>query len=332
MSLYVAHPSSLAHDTGAHPENAGRLRAIEARLDDAGWPALERVDAPTATREQLERVHDPAHIDRIERSCLDGGGMIDMDTVASPGSWDAALHAAGGASWAAQHLLAGDATAAFCALRPPGHHAERDRAMGFCLFNNIAVAAADAIAEHGAERVLVLDWDVHHGNGTEAIFAASRDVVYVSIHQSPLYPGTGDASYVGEGEGEGHTINLPVPPGSGPDEFLSLVQRVVAPVAREFEPGLIAISAGYDAHRADPLAECLLDEAAYRDMAASMRVVAAEVEAPVLVCLEGGYDPDALAASVLATMQGIDSAGAPREAPAAPAEPYLERVREHWTL
>jgi acetoin utilization deacetylase AcuC-like enzyme len=204
--------------------------------------------------------------------------------------------------------------------------------MGFCLFNNVAVAAADAIAAHGAERVLVLDWDVHHGNGTEAIFAGSRDVVYVSIHQSPLYPGTGDASYVGEGDGEGYTINLPVPPGAGPDEFLSLVQHVVVPVARELNPGLIAISAGYDAHRADPLADCRLDEAAYRDMAASMRAVAAELEAPVLVCLEGGYDPDALAASVLATMEGIDSDTVAREAPAAPAEPYLWQVRENWDI
>jgi acetoin utilization deacetylase AcuC-like enzyme len=332
VSLYVAHPSSLRHDTGGHPENAGRLRAIEVRLDEVGWPRLERAEAPAATREQLERVHGSAHIDRIERLCLDGGGMIDMDTVASEDSWDAALHAAGGASWAAERLLARDARAAFCAMRPPGHHAERDRAMGFCLFNNVAVAAADAIAAHGAERVLVLDWDVHHGNGTEAIFAASRDVVYVSIHQSPLYPGTGDASFVGEGEGEGHTINLPVPPGSGPDEFLSLVQQVVVPVAREFNPGLIAISAGYDAHRADPLAECRLDEAAYRDMAASMRAVAAELESPLLVCLEGGYDPDALAASVLATLEGIESDAPAREAPAAPAEPYLGRVRQYWAL
>jgi acetoin utilization deacetylase AcuC-like enzyme len=334
VALYVAHPSSLAHDTGAHPENAGRLRAIEALLDDAGWPGLERADAPAATREQLERVHDAAHIDRVERICLDGGGMIDADTIASPGSWEAAVHAAGGPAWAAERLLAGDASAALCMLRPPGHHAERDRAMGFCLFNNAAVAAADAIAAHGAERVLVLDWDVHHGNGTEAIFARSREVVYVSIHQSPLYPGTGDASYVGEGEGEDFTINLPVAPGAGSDEFLSLVQHVVAPVARQFAPGLLIISAGYDAHRADPLADCALDEAAYRDMAASMRALGAQLEVPVLVCLEGGYDPDALATSVLATVQGLESDLTAPDAPTVFAEPHLARLRArgHWAV
>jgi acetoin utilization deacetylase AcuC-like enzyme len=202
--------------------------------------------------------------------------------------------------------------------------------MGFCLFNNVAVAAAHAIAAAGAERVLVLDWDVHHGNGTEAIFAASDEVLYASIHEWPLYPGTGPAEYTGTGPGEGFTVNLPVPPGTGSEEFLSLVQHVVVPIARDFRPGLIAISAGYDAHRDDPLADCTVDTQGFADMSATMRALAAELDVPVLVCLEGGYDPGALAASVLAT---IESLGSDREAPAAPPEPaapLAERHRGRW--
>ena len=174
MGLYLAHPSSLEHDTGAHPENAARLRAIEAALDGAGWPGLRRVEAPAATPEQLRRVHSDGHIRAIEEISSRGGGMIDVDTVASERSFEAALHAAGGAAHGAERLLAGDDRFAFCGLRPPGHHAEASRAMGFCLFNNVAVAATHALAEGAVERVLILDWDVHHGNGTEAIFAGLR--------------------------------------------------------------------------------------------------------------------------------------------------------------
>jgi acetoin utilization deacetylase AcuC-like enzyme len=330
MGLYLAHPSSFEHDTGAHPENAGRLRAVEAALDGAGWPGLRRVEAPAATPEQLRRVHSDGHIRAIEEISSRGGGMIDVDTVASERSFEAALHAAGGAAHGAERLLAGDDRFAFCGLRPPGHHAEASRAMGFCLFNNIAVAAAHALAEGAVERVLILDWDVHHGNGTEAIFAGSDRVLYASIHQWPLYPGTGSADYAGEADGGGYTVNLPVPPGSGSAEFLSLVQHVVAPIARAFRPGLIAISAGYDAHRDDPLADCRVETEGYADMAATMREAAAQLGAPLLVCLEGGYDRPALAASVLATIEAL---GSERQAPAEPAEParpYIERQRQRW--
>ena len=314
MGLYLRHSSSLAHDTGAHPENAERLRAIEAALDSEDWLGLEPVEAPRATREQLLRVHAPEHIDSIAAFCESGGGMIDMDTIAVEASYEAALHAAGGAVHAVDIMLGDDERLAFCGLRPPGHHAETARAMGFCLFNNVAVAAAHAIEQRGAERVLVLDWDVHHGNGTDEIFADSERVVYASIHQDPLYPGTGQADDVGSGEGEGCTLNFPVAAGAGPDEFLSLVQHLVVPIAREHRPGLIAVSAGYDAHRDDPLAQCMLDAGAYADMAASMRDVAAELEAPVLVCLEGGYDLDALAESVSATIAALGDSREPRSA------------------
>ena len=332
MTLYYSHPSSLEHLTGAHPENPGRIEALESALAAAGWPGLERRQAPRAERDQIARAHEPAHIDAIEAFCAAGGGMIDMDTVASEGSWEAALRSAGGACDATDRLLSQEADAAFCGLRPPGHHAERDRAMGFCLFNNVAVAAAHGLATAGAERVLILDWDVHHGNGTEAIFKASDQVLYASIHQWPLYPGTGGADYAGEGTGEGYTINLPVEPGAGSELFLALVQNVVVPVVREFRPDLVAISAGYDAHRSDPLASCEVDEEGYRGMAAAIREVGVDVGAPILVCLEGGYHPGALAHSVLATLEGLtDGVSAPRADPQL-AEPYRARVARHWAI
>jgi acetoin utilization deacetylase AcuC-like enzyme len=332
VTLYLSHPASHRHDTGPHPENPRRIAAIEAALDAAGWAGLERIEAPIATQEQLERVHGHAHIERIEALSAAGGGAIDLDTVTSADSFEAAARAAGGAALAAERLLAGDARAAFCGARPPGHHAERDQAMGFCLFNTVAVAARHAIDACGAGRVLVLDWDVHHGNGTEEIFAGSADVLYASIHQWPLYPGTGAAEFEGHGDGEGYTVNLPVAAGAGSEQFLALVQHVVAPIARAYEPDLIAISAGYDAHRDDPLASCSVETEAYGEMTATLRNVGAELGAPVLVVLEGGYSPSALAASVLATLAALGDGGTPRAAEPAAADPHLSRLRERWSL
>jgi acetoin utilization deacetylase AcuC-like enzyme len=333
VGLYLRHPLSLEHDTGPHPENAQRIRAIEACLERDDWHGLEVVEARAAPREQLERVHDPAHLDAIEAICVRGGGMIDLDTVASARSYEAALRAAGAATGAVELLMSGEQQFAFCGLRPPGHHAERGRAMGFCLFNNVATGAAHALAACGAERVMIVDWDVHHGNGSQEIFYESAEVLFVSIHQSPLYPGTGDPDETGAGPGVGHTVNLPVPPGAGADEFLSLVQTVAVPLALQFAPDLLAVSAGYDAHRDDPLAQCQLNATAFAEMAASLRDVAAELGIGVLVCLEGGYAIDALADSVSATIAAFtDTTLDPRVAPSGPATAHRERLAERWAL
>ncbi|HVS28332.1 MAG TPA: histone deacetylase [Solirubrobacteraceae bacterium] len=322
--VYLRHPSSLRHETGAHPERPARISAIERELERRDWLGLDLVEAPSVDDKVLAAVHPPEHVAAIRELCARGGGALDVDTVVSPGSYEAALHAAGGAVALVDILLAGAddgrPRAGFCGLRPPGHHAEAARAMGFCLFNNIAVAARHALRHHGLERVLIVDWDVHHGNGTNDIFHGDAGVLYVSLHQSPLYPGTGGVNDVGVGAGEGFTINLPLPPGSGDAEFCSLVEHVVAPVAREHRPQLLLISAGYDAHREDPLADCEVTEAGYAAMTTTLRQVAEEHDAPVGIVLEGGYALDALARSVAVTLESLCSPGA-TGAPRAPVHP-----------
>ncbi len=219
-------------------------------------------------------------------------------------------------------------------LRPSGHHAEPDRAMGFCLFDNVAVAAALAIAELGAERVFVLDWDVHHGNGTAEAFRTRSDVLFASIHQSPLYPGTGPLVDVGSGAGEGYTINLPVPPGSGEELWLSLLEHVAVPAARAFAPELVLISAGFDAHRADPLAECLLETSSFGELARHARDLALACGAPLGVVLEGGYEPVSLAQSVRETLLALGDERPPRSAGAELAETRraIAQLQPFWAL
>jgi acetoin utilization deacetylase AcuC-like enzyme len=332
--LYFRHESSLAHETGSHPENKARIPAIESELERRGWVGWDRREAPAAHLEQLERVHTPEHIERIRTTAESGGGWFDADTVASPGSWEAALHAAGGACAMVDTLMTRTAPAAFAGLRPPGHHCEAARPMGFCLFNNVAVAARHALASHGAERVLVFDWDVHHGNGTNDIFHASREVLYISIHQAPLYPGTGPLRDAGSGDAEGYTINLPVPPGAGEAMWLSLLQHIVVPVIRSYEPGLILVSAGFDAHRDDPLAQCMLDTESFAKMGAHVAAAARGLGVPFGAVLEGGYDLDALAASVAATLEAFgdgDAEPEPVERDELTAQ-VTETVRRWWPV
>ena len=261
--VFLEHPSSLAHETGPHPEQPARISAILAELDRREWLGYSRTLSPPASREALLAVHPERHIEMVQRAAESGGAHIDADTVVSPGSFEAALHAAGGAVALVDLLLDGAAPTGFSAHRPPGHHAESTRAMGFCLFNSIAVAARHAIDVRGCERVMIVDWDVHHGNGTNDVFHADPQVLFVSIHQSPLYPGTGPAGDVGSGAGRGFTVNLPVGPGSGDAEFVSLVRDVAVPLAREFAPQLLLISAGFDAHTEDPLADCEVTDAGF---------------------------------------------------------------------
>ena len=330
--LYFRHDSSVEHDTGPHPEGPGRIPAIERELAQRDWLGYERRDAPAVDMEVLARVHPRSYVDSVRSVSEAGGGSFDPDTVASAGSYRAALHAAGGACAMVEALVAGEAGVAFCGLRPPGHHAEPQVAMGFCLFNNVAVAARHALDSLGLERVLVLDWDVHHGNGTNDIFHSDPGVLFASIHQSPLYPGTGPLRDVGSGAGEGYTINLPVAPGSGEDLWLSLIDHVVLPAAREYAPQLVLVSAGFDAHRDDPLASCTLDVESFAQMALRMRALADELGAPLGAVLEGGYDLRALARSCAASLRAF-AAGGPAPAPVDPhplAARVAERVAAHW--
>jgi acetoin utilization deacetylase AcuC-like enzyme len=283
--------------------------------------------------ERLVAVHPPSYVDEIRSFSESGGGSLDPDTVASAGSYEAALYAAGGACAMVEALVGGEAEIGFSGMRPPGHHAEPQVAMGFCLFNNVAIAARHALDSLGVERVFVLDWDVHHGNGTNDVFHASPEVLFASIHQSPLYPGTGPLRDVGEGPGEGYTINLPVPPGSGDDVWLALVEHVAVPAARAFKPQLVLISAGFDAHRADPLATCELSEGGFAAMARQVRALAEELDAPVGAVLEGGYDLRALAASVAATLEALRDGGAPEGVDAHPlAARAAEHIGRYWPL
>jgi acetoin utilization deacetylase AcuC-like enzyme len=336
--LYLSHPSSLAHDPRAfmpeHPDIPERLEAIEAAMDAAGWLGCERRPAPQALERELTLVHRPSVVHTIRDLCLGGGGEIDADTYVGETSFVAALHAAGGAAALARALVTGEAGTGFCAVRPSGHHAEPDRAMGFCLFNNVAVAAAVAIDQLGLERVMILDWDVHHGNGTAEAFRHRRDVLFASIHQSGLYPGTGSLSDVGSGEGYGYTVNVPVPAGSEEEVWLSVLEHVIVPVGLEYRPQLVLISAGFDAHRDDPLGGCRLESESFARMACLVRDLAAEVGAPIGAVLEGGYDTTALAESVLLTIRALGGEGeADSIAPESIITPRAAaHVGHHWAL
>jgi acetoin utilization deacetylase AcuC-like enzyme len=301
--LLSTDPAFARHDAGpGHPERPTRLDAVLAGASDAGLgEALVPVEPRPARREELLRVHDEALLARIEELCRRGGGEIDPDTVVCGASWSAAVLAAGSVLDVTERLRRGEGQAAFCAVRPPGHHATPSRSMGFCLVNNVAVAAA-ALADAG-ERVLVVDWDVHHGNGTQDAFWDDGRVLFVSLHQHPLYPGTGRLSEVGEGRGHGTTINVPLPPGATGDVYAAALDEVVLPVAEVFAPTWLLVSAGFDAHRADPLAGISLSSA---DFGAMTRTLIRLVPAARTVCvLEGGYDLRALRDSTAAVVAAL---------------------------
>ena len=286
----------LEHLTPAgHPERPDRLRRMMHHLDEAGvLGRLCRIPADEAAMEDLEAVHSRELILYIKAVCESGGGMLDAgDTHASRDSFAVARLAAGAVLRSIDAVVDGTVASAFCAVRPPGHHAERGASMGFCLFNNVAVGARYAQRRHGIARVAVLDWDVHHGNGTQHIFEDDPSVLYVSLHQYPFYPGTGAASELGKGAGKGTTLNIPLPAGTGEDRYREAFVGQVVPALTSFRPGLLLISAGFDAHRADPLADMRLTEESFAEFTHLVSPIA-----PVVSVLEGGYDLSALAASV----------------------------------
>ena len=298
----VTHPAYLEHEMGSHhPESPERLRAILAQLESTGTTSkLTRVEPRIAETEWITRVHDPAYVQRLETLAPSTGyAALDPDTAMSPGSWRAARFAAGGALAAVDAVMDDRVDQVFCAVRPPGHHAEADRAMGFCFLNNVAIAARYLQARHGLKRVLIVDWDVHHGNGTQHAFEDDPSVLFFSTHQYPHYPGTGSHGERGRGAGAGATINVPMEGGQGNDDYQETFQKILVPAADAFKPEFVLISAGFDAHRDDPLADVALTDEGYGALTRIVGSIATtHCRGRVVACLEGGYNLRALAASV----------------------------------
>jgi acetoin utilization deacetylase AcuC-like enzyme len=301
----VYDPLYLWHDTGVHPESALRLTAVMHVLTEAGLTShLVPLTARDATVDEIAMVHEPSYIASIHQMAERGGAWADPDTYISPRSYDAALRAAGGALSATDAVLDGDIDSAFCLVRPPGHHAMPDRAMGFCLFNNIAIAARHAVRGRGLERVAIVDFDIHHGNGTQAAFYDDPAVLYFSTHQYPYYPGTGHLEETGEGAGRGLNVNVPLPAGCGDDEFRRVFNEALEPLLDRYRPQFVLVSAGYDGHFDDPLASMKLSVAGYAEMMSFLRRKAGEMCEGRLVCvLEGGYHLLAEAWSVRACLE-----------------------------
>jgi acetoin utilization deacetylase AcuC-like enzyme len=308
----VEHPDFLKHDNGpGHPERAERLVAISAAVRDLPI-AEDLVEMPTriASRAELELVHAPAYLDRLEETRTRAFTMFGADTRATDVSLDVALRAAGSAVSAVHESVTGTVRRSFVLCRPPGHHAEADQAMGFCLLNNAAISAASAIALDGLDRVAVVDWDVHHGNGTAHMFASRSDVLYLSMHQYPHYPGTGAANETGSGAGAGYTVNIPLPAGCTDADYAVAMDTVAVPILREYAPQLIIVSAGFDPHRDDPLSGMLLTSDGFASLTRGLVGVADEfAEGRIVHLLEGGYDLGGLADGVCAVLSVLAGSG-----------------------
>ena len=329
----------LAHHEWRHPERPERLQAVRRVLRESGlmeemaWPRV-----PSAEAEQVMAVHDETLWRQVQRLSAQGGGRIDADTYVNAFSFDAARRAAGAAIAAAEAAWRGDGTA-IALGRPPGHHATPRRAMGFCLFNNVAVAARHMLDAHALERIFILDWDVHHGNGTQDIFYEEPRIFFSSIHQFPFYPGTGHWEQLGHGEGHGATLNVPLRAGFGDGSYGLIFEQLIEPAIAAYRPQLVLLSAGFDAHWRDPLAGMQLTIEGYHRLAGRLRDAAAAVGAPVAAVLEGGYDLDAVGYGVYATLLGlagralpIDPLGPPPEAREPDVRPLVARIRDHHPL
>lgn len=338
----VYDPIYLQHDTGLHVENARRLEAIVSHLEQTGLKQqLTAIKPRPATIAELSLVHREEHISHIREVAQQGGGWLDTDTVMSASSYEAALYAAGGVIKATEAVMDGEVDSAFALVRPPGHHATPRRAMGFCLFNNVAVAARYALARYGLEHILIIDFDVHHGNGTQEAFYDDPQVLYISTHQHPLYPGTGSISETGDGAARGTTVNIPLPSGCGDDEYEQVFTRIIVPAAERFNPQLIMVSAGYDLHWADELALMQVSISGFARMIEIIRGLADELcDGRLVLSLEGGYHLEALAASVKTTFDvllgkaGVDDPlGQPSPRSAAPGiAPLIRTIKKMHTL
>lgn len=301
MTLLYSDDRFLAHETGRHPEQPDRLRSITKRLADDGLDTkAKRIDCVAATAAQIERCHDTAYVKHVRDTIAAGRlGQIEQDTIVSAGSYDAAVLAAGTVCDAVKRVLGGEDKSALCLVRPPGHHALKAAPMGFCLFNNIAIGARAAIAEQGLERVLIVDWDVHHGNGTQDEFYDDGQVGFYSIHRSPFYPGTGDADETGRGRGLGTTVNVPVEYGTPRPKYFELFRAGLEKIADRMKPQLVLISAGFDAHKDDPIGSLDLETDDFAELTKLLQATAdAHSGGKLVSVLEGGYNLTALAASV----------------------------------
>jgi acetoin utilization deacetylase AcuC-like enzyme len=297
----IFHPDYLKHDSGEnHPESRERLAFLMEYLGKKGiLTRLQNIDPYPASVFDLELVHDPAYIKTVEKICRNGGGMLDPDTRVGEESYKVALLAAGGVMAAVDEVMNQRVKNAFCAVRPPGHHAEKDKAMGFCIFNNVAVGSRYVQKHYGLKKIFIVDWDVHHGNGTQNIFWSDPSVFYFSIHQYPHYPGTGGENETGGGEGEGFTFNMPMCAGSGELEYIEVFENILYPMAFKYAPDFIFISAGFDAHEEDPLAQINLTEAGYKRMTEVILKLASECcDGRLVSVLEGGYNLTSLSVSV----------------------------------
>lgn len=297
---FIYSPDFLKHETGEHPENPSRLLSIISYLKEKKiFENLIHISPVEATVDELLLIHDEYHICKIKKYCDIGEKCIDADTFISPYSYRAALLSAGGVIKAINKVLSGDIHNAFCAVRPPGHHAEKNMAMGFCIFNNAAIGARYAVQKKGVKKIFIIDWDVHHGNGTQNAFYDNQQVFYVSLHQHPHYPGTGLREETGTGKGKGFTSNFPMQAGSGDKEYISLLKQKICPAIIDYQPELILISAGFDAHKDDPLASICLTSRGFRNMTELLLEAASKVcRGRIVSILEGGYDLSALGESV----------------------------------
>ena len=338
----VYDPIYLKHDTGQHIENARRLEAIISHLEQTGLKQqLIPIKPGAASIEELSLVHQKQHISHIQDVAQKGGGWLDADTVMSADSYEAALYAAGGVIKATEVVMNGETDSAFALVRPPGHHATAERAMGFCLFNNVAIAAKYALAKYKLERIAIIDFDVHHGNGTQATFYDNPHVLYISTHQYPFYPGTGSIDETGIGDGKETTVNIPLPAGGGDAEYLSVFDQIIIPVSKRFKPQLILVSAGYDLHWAEGIAMMQVSTTGFAQIVKIIKGLADELCSGRLVfSLEGGYNPAALASSVKATFDTLlgntnieDPLGqSPRRFEAVNIAPLIKSIKEIHTL